>query len=357
MCIHCYSKNNYIISTRNFLDDYSYVISRKIDMTMSGKYLGKYPLIDMNLEILDQYPKEEDIQKLENIIRKKNNIKNQIIIGNGSNGILQNLVKIYVKKNDNLLTPFYSFNQVEYAATSLGATTKRILMDEEKINFNRILNSIDKRTKLIYICNPNNPTGIYVDPSNIINLSNKVSKINKNIKIVVDESAIEFTNQPSITNYKLPSNIIVVRTLSKAYGIANLRIGYMICNDKEAETYKENVTNHEVSSMLCQIAIQVIESNLYKDNVKLIIKEREKIRQSLKKIGIETYPSNSNVLLTKNYFTPEEISLIEDNDISVVKVIDENNKIHIRLAIQEHKTNDSFITQIKKIFNNYKEKR
>jgi len=346
MYILSFLKNKkHIISKRNFLDDYSNISSKKIDMTMSGKYLGKYPELDIDLNDLDKYPLKYYIDELKQTIRKKYNIKNEIIIGNGSNGILMNLVKIYLKKGDNLVTPYYTFNQLEYAATSLNAKTKRVFMDEDNINFDNIIKNIDKKTKLIYICNPNNPTGKYIDVKKLIELSKRV----KNIKIIIDESTIEFSNKKSILDYSLPKNIIVVRTFSKAFGIANLRVGYMICNKDVYKKYKENVTNNEVSSINCKIAIKLLKSNLYKENVKLVLNERNYLKKELNKIGIETYDSDSNILLTKTCFSKKELDLLEKTEISIVPVKDIKNNIHIRIAVQDSKTNKEFINAIKKL--------
>lgn len=352
MFIRSFLKNKkYIISKRNYLDDYSNNISKKIDMTMSGKYLGKYPDININSLEFDKYPISKDINVLVNTIKNKYSIKNEIIIGNGSNGILQNLIKIYVGEKDNLVTPYYTFNQAEYAVTSQKGYTKRVLMDEENINLDNIIDSIDKKTKLVYICNPNNPTGIYVSSKELLCLSEKIYKKNKNIKLIIDESSIEFTKEKSLLDYKLPSNIIVLRTFSKAYGIANLRIGYMVCHRNIYNKYIKNTTNNEISSVVSNIANTIIKTDLYKENIDLIIKERELMIGRLNELGIKCYKSNSNIIMTKTTFSKKEIEIIEDNDISLVNVLDINNKIHLRIAIQDEKTNREFISILKKIIN------
>ena len=351
MSILYFCKKKYKLSNRNYLDDYSNTISKRIDMTMSGKYLSKYPLLNIDFSDLDKYPLKYYINEFENTIRKKYKINNEIVIGSGTNGILQNLVKIYVSNGDNLVTPFYTFNQLEYACSSLKAVTRRVYMDSEYINFDNIIKSIDKKTKLVYICNPNNPTGIYIDSSKLMELSKRIKKINRNTKLIIDESTIEFSKKKSLLDYTLPNNVIVVRTLSKAYGIANLRVGYMVCNNDVYKKYQENTTINEVSSIICKIAINIIKSNFYKDNVKLVLKEREYLKRELSNMGIETYKSDSNILLTKNTFTNKELKLIEDNEISIVKVKDIYNKVHIRIAVQDTNTNREFISILKKIIN------
>ena len=350
MFIRSFLKNKkYIISKRNYLDDYSNSISKRIDMTMSGKYLGEYPSIDININNIDKYPICKDINKLKETIRKKFNIKNEIIIGNGSNGILQNLIKIYIENGNNIVTPFYSFNQAEYATTSQKGYTKRVLTDEENINLDNIISSIDKNTKLVYICNPNNPTGIYLNSKELLKLSEKIYKKNKHIKLIIDESSIEFSKNKSVLDYNIPSNVVVLRTFSKAYGIANLRIGYMVCHKNLYNKYIKNNTNNEISSIVTNIANNIINSEFYKDNIELIIKERDLMINRLNELGIKSYKSDSNIIMTKTTFTQKQIDLIEENNISIVKVLDINNKIHLRIAIQDVKTNKKFIDILKNI--------
>lgn len=355
MFIQSFCKNNYKLSNRNYLDDYSNIITKEIDMTMSGRYLTEYPKLDIDLKELDKYPLNTYAEELKKVIAEKNNIKNDIIIGSGANGILQNLAKLYLGKGENLIVPFYTFNQLEYAATTLKAHTKRVYMNEEKINFTNIIKSIDQKTKLIYICNPNNPTGVYIESYKLLEFSKIVKKINKNVKLIIDESTIEFTNKESILDYKLPRNMIVVRTLSKAYGAANLRVGYMVCNNDVYKEYVKNTTTNELSSIICKLAINILKSNLYKENVKLVLRQRDFLQNELKNIGIETYNSNSNILLTKTTFTKSEIDNIEKNNISVVKVKDKNDRIHIRIAIQDEYTNKAFINKLKKIISKNRE--
>ena len=245
-----YLKNDYIESQRTFLDDYANIESKEIDMTLSGMYLNKYPNFDINPHTFCSYPSKYEAIDLIELIKERNKITCDVVIGPGSNGILQNLIKIFLKQGDNLVTPFYTFNQAEYATTVLGCITRRVKCDDYKINFNSLKNSIDNNTKIVYICNPNNPTGIYSSADEIISFVKEVKPI-----VIVDESSIDFTNKKSILKYEnLPDNLIVLRSFSKAYGLANLRVGYMVCSSDIKNYYIENTTINEFSGLSITIA-------------------------------------------------------------------------------------------------------
>ena len=162
----------YKISKRDYTCDYSCKNNQKIDMTLSGKYLSNYD-IKIDSSLFDKYPSKEDINKLICEIKKQEKIDREIIIGAGANGILQNIIKMLFINEGNLITPFYTFDEAEFAVTSFNGYTKRVYLKDYNINFDRLYNSIDNKTKMVYICNPNNPTGIYVDSKEILKFSEK----------------------------------------------------------------------------------------------------------------------------------------------------------------------------------------
>lgn len=346
MCTQYYLKNNYIESSRNFSDDYANIDSRKIDMTLSGIYLYKYPLFNIDLKQLCLYPSKYDADDLIKKIKRRFNIQNSVVLGPGSNGILQNIIKITLKAGDNLVTPFYSFNQAEYATTSLGCITRRVKCNNYQIDFDSIEKSIDSKTKIVYICNPNNPTGIYVSSRKIIDFAKTVSPI-----VIVDESGIEFTNKESILDYDdIPDNVIVLRSFSKAYGLANMRIGYMCCSSEFEKMYIENTTINEYSGLSVCFATKMLDNYDYvTKNIELINKEKKNLISQLERVGIEVIESDSNTIMSKTIISEQVIDKLFDEDLSLIKVYDVNNKIHFRIAVQEIKTNREFICRIRKI--------
>lgn len=342
MFIHSLLLNKkYCLSKRNFLNDYYYQKKGSINMITTGSYLVNHKNKLINKYSLDKYPAEEEFLKLKDQIKKKNKIseKNDVIIGPGSNGIIQNIIKICFQKKGNLVTPFYTFDQAEYACTSYDSITRRTYMnDDGHINFHNIRAAIDKKTRLVYICNPNNITGIYEDYQEILKLVSSY----KNVLFLIDESSIEFTNKKSILNYKIADNVLVIRTFSKAYGLANIRVGYLICSKDFSKEYYSKITINQVSGLSLYIANIRYAKQDYLDNVDKVNKERNTIVNELAKYGIDTYESETNVILTKNVPNNFE-KFLNANDITLLKVNDQNNIMHYRIAVQEKIINERFI--------------
>ncbi len=347
-----YSKNSdYLLSKRNYLCDYSKIASKRIDMTMSGRFLAKYPTITIPISEFDKYPLHTHIDELSNLIKTRIKTKCEIVIGSGANGILQNIVKLLFMKKGNLVTSYYSFDQVEYAVTSFGSTTKRVFTNKYQTNLDNILKAVDSETRMIYLSNPNNPTGQFINPKTLIAFANKVK-----VPVVIDESGIEFSNHAGILELikKLPDNLLVVRSFSKAYGLANLRIGYLGCNQEFQKLYLENTTTNEYSGISCIIAKTMLlnYATSIKKNVKNIIKEREYLINSLSNIGINVINSNANIIFTKTIFSNDLLNVLDENDVSVVPIYDKDNYLHIRIAVQDHETNRKFVAIMKKIITN-----
>ncbi len=340
-----FKNKNFIISKRDFLSDYSLVESKRIDMTLSGKYLSNYCNFILNVDEIDDYPFHKNINELKDMIKQKFDTDQSIIIGNGVNGLIQNIIKIFFRDSGNLVTPYYTFNQAEFGVTSFKGYTKRVFCNNYEVDLEKIEKSIDKKTKMVYICNPNNPTGLYIDSSKLLDFVKKVK-----IPVVIDESGIEFTGQNSVLDYtEFPSNLIVLRSFSKAYGLANLRIGFLVCSSEFNDIYSRNITINEFSGISCDVAKKVLNSSNVKDNVNAIINERKQIEMELTSAGLELLDSCSNIIMTRTIFPSNFIDVLRQNDVSVVPVIDENGGLHFRMAVQDHETNQEFVKVLKKV--------
>ena len=349
MCLQLPLENkNYIISKRNYNDDYSKLKSKKIDMTLSGKFLSEYKNLKIDIDELDVYPSRKNIAKLEKMLKKMENTDRNIILGSGANGILQNLIKIFfANDNGNLVTPFYSFGQAEYAVTSYNGITKRVFTKNYDIDLDSIYDAVDSQTRMVYICNPNNPTGKYIKTNNLIEFAKKLS-----IPVVIDESSIEFSLKDSLLkSAKLPDNLIVIRTFSKAYGLANLRIGYFNCSNKYKKKYLLNTSINEFSGLSCLTVINVLENHIleFENNIKEVLNEKRYLLNKLSEIGIECIESYSNTLMSVTTFSESFFDKLNEKEISVVPVKDEYGKKHIRIAVQHPKTNREFIRLLSEI--------
>lgn len=345
---HFIKKNNYFISRRDFTDDYSIYRNRnyKIDMTLSGSFLEKRRLYKERNFLYDQYPHPDEENNLIEKISKKFSIPiSCIVLGAGCNGIFQNLIKIFFQKKGNLVTPYYSFSQPEYAVTSMGSFTKRVYCKKNyEIDFTLLRKAIDGSTRAVFICNPNNPTGICEANEDIIEFAKSVT-----IPIIVSEASHEFSGKVSLLEMDLPSNIIVVKSFSKAYGLAGLRIGFALMSSKNKEAYLKNTPQFTISSFSINVARFMLNCPCVDININRVIKERNFLSSALGNLGIETIHSDSNILMSKKTFPNSFFDALEELDVAVVKIQDYANLNHFRIAVQQHMINKKFIKLVKRI--------
>lgn len=334
----------------NFLKDYSFNQKPNcINMVLSSKFLAKRRL-PSNIEstLLDSYPDEKLSESLLEKISTKYqlNTKN-IVLGAAANGIIQNLIKLFFCHGGTLLTTEYSFPQPQVAVTRIGGFVRKIQhKDDLHIDFEKLALAITPFTKAIFLCNPNNPTGFYENPKDILSFAAKVS-----VPVIVSEAAIEFTKKQSLLDfYKVwPPNLIVVRTFSKAFGLAGLRIGFGVMKKFFFDYYRKNITRFEVSILSILYATYMLNDDSVAENVEKIIYERNYLASELSKLGIETFISDSNTLMSKKKWPKSFFNTLFDSKIAVSIIDDFSSNHYFRIAIQDHKTNVRFIRKLKQI--------
>lgn len=153
--------------------------------------------------------------------------KENIILGNGSEGIMGYIARAFVQPGHEILTSQNTFIGFYIIARSVGANLKTVpLTKDYRFDVEALAKSITKKTKLIYICNPNNPTGTYINKKEFDYL---MSHVPSHVLVILDEAYFEFAvgkeDYPNSMDYRY-DNVLTLRTFSKAYGLAGIRIGY-----------------------------------------------------------------------------------------------------------------------------------
>jgi histidinol-phosphate aminotransferase len=249
--------------------------------------------------ILNRYPDPYQ-KKLKNKISKIKKISyEQIFIGNGSDEIIDIIIRLFcIPEKDKVLSFSPTFGMYEVLARINNVKYLKINLNREfQINKSDLNNSLNqKNLKLLIICTPNNPTGNSIRNSDI----NFILKNFKGI-VIIDEAYIDFNNSKSyIEKVEGYSNLIVLQTLSKAWGLASVRIGIAYSNKYIVELMNKIKLPYNVSTLNQQAALLTLNSlKKYKENVKLIINEKKKLVNILSEIQIvkKVFPSDSNFLL------------------------------------------------------------
>jgi histidinol-phosphate aminotransferase len=282
----------------------------------------------------------------------KNVHPNSIFLGNGSDEIIDLAFRIFCEPNQHkalTLTPTYGMYEV--AATINNVELIQIPLNDEfqidKINLLPILS--DSNLKLIIICSPNNPTG------NLLN-SVDIELVLHNFKgiVLVDEAYIDFcpesTLVPKLEKY---SNLIISQTLSKAWGLAGVRLGIAIMNPEIVAYYNKVKAPYNISTINQQTALDALynEEEFY-INVNHILIEKENLIKELKclKIVKRIFPSNANFLLVEMENANEIYSYLIQNKI----IIRNRNSVIrncVRISVGTTKENKELITALKLISN------
>ena len=190
----------------------------------SPKAIKEYSRLSKNFK---RYPDSEGISLRKTIAKKFKLDLNRIILGSGSDQILELICKAFLRKGDEVIVPKYSFLIYRLYSQMNGA---KVLYSKEKnftISVDEILKMVTKKTKIVFLANPNNPTSTYVDKKKLLFLR---KKLRSNILLVVDDAYFEYVKQKDyssglqlFSNFK---NVIVTRTFSKIYGLAGLSVGW-----------------------------------------------------------------------------------------------------------------------------------
>ena len=216
-------------------------LKKVIKLSANESALGISPkakrLISNKKMILDKYPDGKS-QVLRKAISKKYNCDfNKIICGAGSDEVIQMLCQLYLNPKDEVIVPEYSFLMYRIYAKIVGA---KVLFAKEinfKVSTKEILKKITKKTKIVFIANPNNPTATYLTKKEILELRNK---LNKNILLVVDDAYSEYMTNKDYTSgldlFKNRDNVFILRTFSKMFGLASLRVGWGYGSKKIIDT-------------------------------------------------------------------------------------------------------------------------
>ncbi len=183
--------------------------------------------INLNKLKIDKYP-DSKCKQLRREIAKTYKCKfEKTICGSGSDEIIQMLCQLFLSKNDEVVLPEYSFLMYRIYAKIAGA---KIIFAKEKnfkVSVDNLISKVSKKTKVVFLANPNNPTGTYLTINEIKDLR---KKLNKKVLLVIDDAYFEYVKDKNYRSgldlFLNSSNVFILRTFSKIYGLASLRIGW-----------------------------------------------------------------------------------------------------------------------------------
>lgn len=242
---------------------------------------------------INRYPQVEssDLQQELAIYTAKK--PSQIVVGNGSDDLIELILKVFVDFSEQVLLPIPTFPWYWYAAKNLD---REVVFVNRTHNFEldvtEILLHISSKVKVIFIANPNNPTANLIPRCQIVELISRV-----NCLVVVDECYYEFCQETVVDLVDVYPNLIVLRSFSKGFALAGLRVGYAIAPTELASCLRNRAQFFGVNA-LAQVAAITVLSDLeyYHTQIKLIQHARTSLSHELLELGFEVYPSVTNFL-------------------------------------------------------------
>jgi len=250
---------------------------------------------------LNLYPDTDSIQLRKAIGEHWDADIEGIVVGTGSDQLIQVIANVFVDRGDKVLYPVPSFGMYRDSCLIAGGTAVKYVLDpKDKYDYlkEKIIEAYDiERPKIIYICNPNNPTGNLMTVDDIL----EVVRYCQRAVVIVDEAYAEFCDTTVIPYIEDYQNLLVLRTFSKAYGLAGIRCGYSISSGNLAKAINLARPPYNISS-LSQFTAQLVllEKEYIRKNIAFLIEQREWMSLELAKIdGIEIFKSSANFILIK----------------------------------------------------------
>ncbi|HEX6223536.1 MAG TPA: histidinol-phosphate transaminase [Chryseolinea sp.] len=249
-----------------------------------------------------QYPMKSLMTLTENIANYEGVKVENVMLGAGSGPLLQAAVSYFGKMGGNLISGDPTYGNIPNDMTEYFKTEwKKIpLTAEYKLDLDAMEKAIDDKTVLMYICNPNNPTGTTVDSAKLKGFCERVSK---KVPVFVDEAYIDYMDNPkeaSVMDLVAKGhNVMVARTFSKLYGFAGLRVGYMVAQTPMLEAFKPySKGGRSISATSGSAALATYnDTEFLQAALKKTVESKEYLYKILKKQGYEYIPSSTNFVL------------------------------------------------------------
>lgn len=268
-----------------------------------------------------------------------------ISVGNGSSELLDLCVKTFVDTNELILSldPTFSMYSI-YAKIVNSRYIGAGQGNDFIVDVDDVIKSIkENNPKLTIVCNPNNPTGTVIKRDKVLEIVKSTDEI-----VIVDEAYMEFSEESVVDEIENYKNLIVVKTLSKAFSMAGIRTGYLLANEELVKTVEKVRPPYNLNSISAFLATKALQQKdkmlVYVNQVK---KEREKVYKSLLDMGVKAYPSGANFIFFYCDDKDLEDKLVKE-DVLIRKFGGKLDN-HYRVTIGTNNENNAFVEAMKKL--------
>ncbi|MBT3312556.1 MAG: histidinol-phosphate transaminase [Desulfobacterales bacterium] len=333
-----------------------YGIKNSIKLASNENPLGASPMamdaIKKNLKKINRYPDGSGYYLTEKLSKKLDVSPRNIVLGNGSDDVIGMLTRVLLSSGDDAIMTKPSFLMYEILVKASGSIPVFVPLIDLGIDLDIIKKNITSKTRMIFITNPNNPTGSIITEQEFKKF---LESIPPEIVVVVDEAYIEFNKDPnclnSINYISNSSNVVTLRTFSKAYGLAGLRVGYGVMSEEIAGLLNRVRQPFNVNSLALTAAFSALDDQDFLTKTNNLIQDGLKyLYNALDVLGIKYFPTQANFFLIdlkKDANTIFEKMLQHGVIIRSMASYGYPEYIRINVGLQEE--NARFIDTLKKV--------
>lgn len=301
---------------------------------------------------LHRYPDAGGHALIQHIAKRLGIEPGNVVLGNGSDEIIGMLTRVLLRPGDEAVVPRPGFLMYDISVRIIGATPVAALLKHRHTDFKVILDRVTPKTRLIFVNNPHNPTGSIVTKAAFEDF---LGNIPRNIAVIVDEAYIEFVRDINCLNSleHIDTNpcVVVLRTFSKAYGLAGLRVGYGVMPPALADLVNRIREPFNVNAIAQAAACAALDDDAFlKKTVDHVHRELEFFYRELKKMGFSYFPTQANFFLVDVKRDAQKVfqDLLEQGVI-VRAMASYGYPKFIRVSIGQHEENVKFLNALGKV--------
>ncbi len=277
----------------------------------------------------------------------------EIMVGAGTEGILYSLFQGILDEGDEVVFPVPTYQLYRLAATAAGAGCVEVPLGRDlNMNVDMILAACTERTKAVVLCNPNNPTGTIVPRADLLKLAAQLE--GRQILLIIDEAYADYVADPLYLNgvdlFRQLGTVAILRTFSKIYGMAGLRVGYAIASKPVVEAFSKVRRVFDVTHIGQAAAVAALGEDSYISEVREnTLAEKARLNQALADMGVRSYPTQTNFLLIELPRAEEVYNELLKNGVIVRPGSDLGLEGHVRVTIGLPEENERFLTTLRKV--------
>lgn len=263
-----------------------------------GTSLKVLDMLKDNLGFLSSYPSGTSSKLVSMLAEFHQQSKERFVIGNGSDEVIRLLARAYINPDDEAVMADATFPRYQTNVLIEGGKAITVSLKDGVHDLDGLKNEITAQTKMVFVCNPNNPTGTIVTKQELLNF---IQDVSKDVLVVVDEAYAEYVTSinylETATLIDQYPNLVVLRTFSKIYGLAGLRIGYGMMHPdvaKELNKVRDVFNVNQLGELAAMTALE--DQDFVKMSSKANAEQREYLYHQLKHAGFSPFPSEANFL-------------------------------------------------------------